>query len=219
VLGVEQQSLLQFNLFTYALNDPVNRDDPSGYLSEGLREFGRGVGDGFVGFFESVATAIRHPIQTARAVIDNPPPVYEIVTTVVLGPALGPVMIRNYHLISNVARGDFYSAGRIIGGIGGEVTLNAVALGVGAGAARVVQAAPRITQVGRLPAVNRAGPGHFGVQYSTRTASGNVRLRSIEVHPPHRSGPHQFWHLQRNRWNPRTNSSTPDARWSMPWHR
>ena len=33
VLGVEQGSLLQYNLFTYCLNNPVNRTDDSGYLS------------------------------------------------------------------------------------------------------------------------------------------------------------------------------------------
>ena len=33
VLGVEQGSLLQFNLFAYCLNNPVNRTDDSGYFS------------------------------------------------------------------------------------------------------------------------------------------------------------------------------------------
>ena len=32
VLGVEQGNLLQYNLFTYCLNNPVNFVDPSGYL-------------------------------------------------------------------------------------------------------------------------------------------------------------------------------------------
>ena len=33
VLGVEQDNLLQFNLFTYCLNNPVNMIDPSGYTA------------------------------------------------------------------------------------------------------------------------------------------------------------------------------------------
>ena len=33
VLAVEQVSLLQYNLFVYCLNNPVNRTDDSGYLS------------------------------------------------------------------------------------------------------------------------------------------------------------------------------------------
>jgi RHS repeat-associated protein len=33
ILGVEQGSLLQYNLFAYCLNNPVNRTDDSGYLS------------------------------------------------------------------------------------------------------------------------------------------------------------------------------------------
>ena len=43
VLGVEQYNLLQFNLFAYALNNPVNFDDHCGYLARWIRNVAIGV--------------------------------------------------------------------------------------------------------------------------------------------------------------------------------
>ena len=75
----------------------------------------------------------------------------------------------------------------------------------------------RVEHVGRQRPVNRSGNGHFGVRYSTRTASGNRRVRSFELHSPHRNraASHQRWHWQRNSWNTRTNSSTPQRHWTI----
>ena len=39
VLGVEQGNLLQFNLFTYCLNNPANFEDPDGYLAQAIFKF------------------------------------------------------------------------------------------------------------------------------------------------------------------------------------
>ena len=82
--------------------------------------------------------------------------------------------------------------------------------GLSAGATFTTVAAKgvKIQEIGRLKPSNKPGNGYHGVKYRNFRNS----VRSFELHSPHRSGPHQRWHWQRNTWNPNSNSITGRSR-------
>jgi len=115
--------------------------------------------------------------------------------------------------------GGWYGVGNVKGGRVADAALMVGSAGVGAGVSAVVVRAfniPRITQIGRLRPINKSGRGYFGVQYARKARSGRYRVRSIEIHPPHRG--HGF-HWQRNVWSGRSISSKKTRRTSFwtPW--
>lgn len=75
-----------------------------------------------------------------------------------------------------------------------------------------------VQKVGRLKGNGKSGNGYFGVKYQS-----NNKTRSIEIHPPHNGGPHQYWHLQRNKWHNNGNKNGPlnyvktDKHWPICW--
>ena len=53
-----------------------------------------------------------------------------------------------------------------------------------------------ITQIGKVDEF-------YGIKFTQPTASGNVRVKTLGLHPPHNGHP---WHWQLNSINPRTGS-------------
>ncbi|MCL2842519.1 MAG: hypothetical protein FWE28_03500 [Oscillospiraceae bacterium] len=64
ILGIEQGNLLEFNLFTYCFNNPVNFVDPSGYMP--------GVATAVVGFIVAGATKLGPHISAAWNAVKTP---------------------------------------------------------------------------------------------------------------------------------------------------
>ena len=48
----------------------------------------------------------------------------------------------------------------------------------------------KVQQIGRLNAANKSGNGYLGVKYQVKKTNGSFTTRSIELHSPHKSGPH-----------------------------
>ena len=86
--------------------------------------------------------------------------------------------------------------------------------GISAGASFTTAAIKgiKIQKIGKLSPENKNGNGYPGVQYKNQRGS----LKSIELHSPHKSGPHQQWHWQQNTWNPRTGGITGKTKyWTL----
>lgn len=75
--------------------------------------------------------------------------------------------------------------------------------GITAGASTVALASKGvyINKIGRLKPSNKPGKGYMGVRYGTKRSSNKFAYKSIELHSPHKGGPHQIWHWQRNKWS------------------
>ncbi len=82
--------------------------------------------------------------------------------------------------------------------------------GITAGTTNVMLAAngTYIERIGRLKPSKKPGNGYMGVRYGKRKNK-NFSYKSIELHSPHKGGPHQQWHWQKNNW------SLHDKVWSM----
>ena len=74
--------------------------------------------------------------------------------------------------------------------------------GITAGATFTAVAAKgiRIKEIGRLNPSNKSGDGYPGVKYEAPKANGKYTTKSLELHSPHGSGPHDIWHWQQNTW-------------------
>ena len=95
--------------------------------------------------------------------------------------------------------------------------------GIVAGAVNLKLAAKatHINKIGRLKPSNKPGNGYMGVRYGTRRSNGKYSYKSIELHSPHKGGPHQMWHWQRNKWSYRDDIwkvSSKAKRWNI-WGR
>ena len=75
----------------------------------------------------------------------------------------------------------------------------------------------KIKEIGKLKPSNKQGEGYFGVKYQAPIANGKYTTRSIELHSPHNSGPHNVWHWQQNTRNPYNNSITGSAKHWTIW--
>lgn len=86
--------------------------------------------------------------------------------------------------------------------------------GITAGATTVGLAAKGkyINKIGKLKPANKKGNGYMGVRYGTKRSSGKIAYKSIELHSPHKGGPHQKWHWQRNSWSYKNKKWTISAR-------
>ena len=75
----------------------------------------------------------------------------------------------------------------------------------------------KVEKVGRIKPNGKKGNGYYGVKYQIKKPNGKLTTRSFELHSPHKYGPHQMWHWQRNTWNPQTNSisSKSSLRWTL----
>jgi len=179
VLTVEQDSLLQWNLFAYMHNNPVNGDDPDGYLPRWAR-----VAIGVVAVGIGVVATVATGGAAAPALIAG---AKALGSSAAIGAGVGAAAVSH-----RTSTGSWSGAGRAawngaLDGAANGAMLGGIAAGAEMAARAVAQPSGfRIESVGRQNPVNRSGNGHFGVRYSTRTASGNTRVRSFELHPPHR---------------------------------
>ncbi len=98
--------------------------------------------------------------------------------------------------------------------------------GVSAGVSTVALASKGtyVNKIGRLKPTSKKN-GYVGVRYGVKKQSGNLSYRSIELHSPHKGGPHQVWHWQKNRWSyNRDNrvwsiSNKKTLHWTLFWRR
>lgn len=75
--------------------------------------------------------------------------------------------------------------------------------GISAGATFTTVAAKgfKIQQIGKIKPVNKSGKGYHGVKYQVPKANGKLTTKSLELHSPHSSVPHNIWHWQQNTWH------------------
>lgn len=75
--------------------------------------------------------------------------------------------------------------------------------GIAAGATTIKLATKGtyINKIGKVKPANKPGKGYVGVRYGTKRSSGKLAYKSIELHSPHKGGPHQVWHWQKNSWS------------------
>ena len=191
-------SPLSYNLFAYCVNNPVNRFDDSGNLSlpNGIK-VGIGALAIFVGIAATAATGGAVGVVVAASL-------KMAVTSAAIGAAGGAAANAvNYR----VSTGSWHGAGKaaLSGAIDGAAD-GFMWGGISAGATFTTIAAKgiKIQQIGRLKPSNKSGEGYPGVQYKDRRGS----LKSLELHSPHKRGPHQQWHWQLNKWNPKTGGIT-----------
>ena len=192
--------LLENNLFAYCFNNLINMTDDTGCWPEWATNLIKvGIGALAIGV-GVVATAVTGgaaaPVLVASVKI--------ALTSAAVGAVVGAGTGAVSHRISTGSWSgaekaalngavDGAANGFMLGGISAGVTFTTVAV-------KGVQ----IQQIGRLKPSNKSGEGYQGVQYKNQRGS----LRSFELHSPHKGGPHQQWHWQRNTWNPKTGKIT-----------
>jgi len=59
----------------------------------------------------------------------------------------------------------------------------------------------RVQEIGKLNPSNKSGDGYPGVKCDAPKPNGKYTTKSIELHSPHSSGPHNVWHWQQNTWS------------------
>lgn len=59
----------------------------------------------------------------------------------------------------------------------------------------------RVQEICKLNPHNKSGDGYLGVKYDTLKPNGKYTTKSIELHSPHGSGPHNVWHWHQNTWS------------------
>ena len=91
--------------------------------------------------------------------------------------------------------------------------------GITAGASFTTVAAKgiKVKEIDKLKPSNKPEDGYSGVKYQAPKANGKYTTKSIELHSPHKSGPHDVWHWQQNTWNPYNNSITGSAKHWTIW--
>lgn len=59
----------------------------------------------------------------------------------------------------------------------------------------------KIKEIGKIKPSNKPGDGYSGIKYQAPKPNGKYTTRSIELHSPHKGGPHNVWHWQQNTWS------------------
>ena len=211
-LGADD-SPLSYNLFAYCMNNPVNRFDVNGNWSlPNWAKITIGVAAIAVGTIATVATGgAAVPVLVASLKI--------AATSAAIGAISGAGVSAVSHRMTT---GSWKGAGKaaVTGAINGACD-GFMWGGITAGATFTTVAAKgiRIREIGKLKPSNKSGNGYSGVKYQAPKANGRYTTRSIELHSPHKSGPHNVWHWQRNTWNPYNNTITGNAKHWTIWGR
>ena len=192
--------ILENNLFAYCFSNPVNMTDDTGHWPKwatNLVKVGIGALAIGIGVAATVATGgAAAPVLVASLKI--------AVTSAAIGAAIGAGTNAVNHRAST---GSWNGVGKaaLSGAVDGAAD-GFMWGGISAGATFTTVAAKgaKIQQIGKLKPTNKSGKSYRGVQYKNRRGS----LKSFELHSPHKSGPHQQWHWQRNTWNPKTGGIT-----------
>ena len=192
--------ILENNLFAYCFNNPVNMTDDTGYLPKWATNLVKvGIGALAIGIgvaVTAVTGGAAAPVLVASLKI--------AVTSAAIGAAVRAGTSAVNHRIST---GSWNGVGKsaLSGAVDGAAD-GFMLGGISAGATFTTVAAKgvKIQQIGKLKPTNKSGKGYHGVQYKNKRGS----LKSFELHPPHKSGPHRQWHWQQNTWNPKTGGIT-----------
>ena len=196
---IDNRGATSQNLFAYCGNNPINDSDPDGTLSL-LAKIAIGIGAVVVGAAIVAATAGTASVFLGAVVMG--------LKSAALSGAISAAVGAGYSAVEHrISTGSWSGAEKAA--IGGAVDGAADGFmwgGISAGATFTTVAAKgvKIQQIGRLKPTNKSGKGYQGVQYKNQRGS----LKSIELHSPHKSGPHQLWHWQQNTWNPKTGGIT-----------
>ena len=184
-----------YNLYAYCLNNPVNRFDSNGNLSlPNWAKIAIGAAAIAVGGIATAATGgVAAPVLVASLKI------------AAIGAAIGAVSGAGISAVSHrVSTGSWEGAGKaaVTGAIDGACD-GFMWGGITAGVTFTTVAAKgiKIQEIGKLTPSNKSGDGYFGVKYQAPKANGRYTTRSIELHSPHRSGPHNVWLWQQNTWS------------------
>ena len=204
-------SVLSYNLFAYCMNDPVNRFDVDGNWSlPNWAKIAIGAAAIAVGVIATVATGgAAVPVLVASLKI--------AATSAAIGAVSGAGISAVNHRVST---GSWEGAGKaaVTGAIDGACD-GFMWGGITAGASFTTVAAKgiKVKEIGKLKPSNKPGDGYSGVKYQASKANGKYTTKSIELHSPHKSGPHDVWHWQQNTWNPYNNSITGSAKHWTIW--
>ena len=186
-LGADD-SPLSYNLFAYCMNNPVNRFDVNGNWSlPNWAKITIGAAAIAVGTIATVATGgAAVPVLVASLKI--------AATSAAIGAISGAGVSAVSHRMTT---GSWKGAGKaaVTGAINGACD-GFMWGGITAGATFTTVAAKgiRIREIGKLKPSNKSGNGYSGVKYQAPKANGRYTTRSIELHSPHKSGPHNVWH-------------------------
>ena len=187
--------VLSYNLFTYCLNDPINRIDENGNWSlPNWAKLAIGVAAIAVGV---IATAVTGGAAVTVLIASLKIAVASAAISAVSGAGVSAVS----HRISTGSwegSGKAAFAGMIDGFCDGFMWGGIMA---GATFTSIATKGIQIQEIGRLQPSNKSGDGYLGVKYRTPKANGNYTTKSFELHSPHQSGPHNIWHWQQNTWS------------------
>ena len=204
-------SVLGYNLFTYCGNNPVNQFDVNGNWSmPNWAKIAIGAAAIAVGVIATAATGgAAVPVLVASLKI--------AATSAAIGAVSGAGISAVNHRVST---GSWEGAGKaaVTGAIEGACD-GFMWGGITAGASFTTVAAKgiKVKEIGKLKPSNKPGDGYSGVKYQSPKANGKYTTKSIELHSPHKSGPHNVWHWQQNTWNPYNNSITGSAKQWTIW--
>ena len=216
-LTVDYENMNQCNLFAYCFNNPVNMSDDTGTWPSWATKYVAAVAVVAVVVAVAaitVATAGTGTFVAAVAVGAAKGAAIGMVSGAALGAATGAIEHKT-------STGSWSGAGQAAleysadGALSGAVT-GAVVGGITSGVGYAKSSGLKVQEIGKLKPANKPGDGNFGIKYSINKANGKPTMRSFELHPPHKSGPHQRWHWQQNTWNPRTDGITSNSRhWTL----
>ena len=204
-------SPLSYNLFVYCMNNPVNRFDVNGNWSlPNWAKIAIGAAAIAVGVIATAATGgAAVPVLVASLKI--------AATSAAIGAVSGAGISAVNHRVST---GSWEGAGKaaVTGAIDGACD-GFMWGGITAGASFTTVAAKgiKVKEIGKLKPSNKPGDGYSGVKYQAPKANGKYTTKSIELHSPHKSGPHNVWYWQQNTWNPYNNSITGSAKHWTIW--
>jgi len=213
VLDADYENIAQYNLYAYCWNNPVNMNDQDGYWPKwktNLAKIAIGAAAIAVGVIATAVTGgAAAPVLVASLKI--------AATSAAIGAVSGAGISAVNHRVST---GSWEGAGKatVTGAIDGACD-GFMWGGITAGASFTTVAAKgiKVKEIGKLKPSNKPGDGYSGVKYQAPKANGKYTTRSIELHSPHKSGPHNVWHWQQNTWNPYNNSITGSAKHWTIW--
>ena len=213
ILDIGYEKAIQYNLYTYCWNNPVNMDDQNGYWPRWATNLAK-VAVGAI----AIGIGVALTVATGGAAV---PVLFASIKIAVTSAAISATVCAGVSAVSHrVSTGSWKGAGRAalssaIDGAADGFMWGGISAGVTF--ASVATKGIKIQKIGRLTPTNKYGKGYRGIQYKNRRGS----LKSFELHSPHKGGSHQVWHWQQNTWNPITGGITGKSRhWTfLLWRR
>ena len=138
----EEDDPLSLHLYTYCVNDGVNRIDPGGHF---WRKIVEGIKDGFIDTYKGIAESVKDPIGTIKE---------QFKLKNILKNALDPMGFGRlwYGFAKAAINKDTYTIGYLYGGQLGEASL----VLIGEGAVKGTGKVPKVLSKGKPPVVKKA---------------------------------------------------------------